>query len=310
MIMGGLVIDKIKNLLLIDVVLIIQKNIRFFFIGSLVCALLSVFIVLLIPKEYEASATLAAREKGSFDVGVLASQFSGLGAIAGLDIGGQSYEIRPELALEYLSSRQFVQGILEKHDLLPIFFAAKTWDPEKNVTVIDQDLYDAESRKWIRSVRLPKTQKPHIDEVLKKYSRVFQVRLDKKTGLVSLRYRHRSPKFAARWINLIVLELNETLQRERIAKLEKSSEYLEAEISKTPIAEIRSSLYSLLQEQKKLAMVAAVTDEFAFEIVDPAVQPYRHAYPPRALLAVILFVAFLVLQIIGIAAFEARKKQI
>ncbi len=66
--------------------------------------------------------------------------------------------------------------------------------------------------------------------------------------------------------------------------------YLKKQIENTQLAEMQSMLYSLIEEQMKIILLANVRDEYVFKIIDPAVIPEEKAKPKRFLIVLSAFI--------------------
>ena len=62
--------------------------------------------------------------------------------------------------------------------------------------------------------------------------------------------------------------------------------YLKEELSKTKLSDMKNVLYAMLQAEKQKAMLANITVNAAFEVIDPAVSGYM--IKPKRLLIVAL----------------------
>ena len=60
--------------------------------------------------------------------------------------------------------------------------------------------------------------------------------------------------------------------------------YLEQELAKTTLQDMRAVLYNLLESEKQKAMLANVNEDFALEVIDPAVAPETREKPKRKLI--------------------------
>jgi len=110
---------------------------------------------------------------------------------------------------------------------------------------------------------------------------------DKNSGLIMLSIYWKDPKVAAKWANQLVKQLNEQLREQAIAESQKRVGYLEQELAKTTLQDMRAVLYSLLESEKQKAMLANVNEDFALEVIDPAVAPESRAKPNRKLIVVL-----------------------
>ena len=82
----------------------------------------------------------------------------------------------------------------------------------------------------------------------------------------------------------MVKQLNEQLREKAIADSQKRIGYLEQELAKTTLQDMRAVLYNLLESEKQKAMLANVNEDFALEVIDPAVAPETREKPKRKLI--------------------------
>src|SRR5271165_1713422 len=93
---------------------------------------ISVVLVLVVPKKYEAMAVLSVVSHGDrgglmSSLSSLTSQFGGLAELAG--ISPQANSSRSD-TVATLQSEVLTETYLQKYDILPILFR-KDWDPDK-----------------------------------------------------------------------------------------------------------------------------------------------------------------------------------
>ena len=131
--------------------------------------LFSIIFALKQPNLYRSEVLLAPAEaKNNGGLSALAGQFGGLASLAGVNIGGQSTN-KTQLALEVLKSRKFVSSFIEKHNILPDLMAVKSWELNKGVSY-DPEVYDSNSKTWLREVEAPLTSKPSEQEACLLYT--------------------------------------------------------------------------------------------------------------------------------------------
>lgn len=111
---------------------------------------------------------------------------------------------------------------------------------------------------------------------------------DKSSGIVKVGVEHFSPKLAKDWADKIVRTINEEMRSRELIEAERSISYLNAQISKTNLADVRTMLFSLIEEQTKTLMLANVRSEYVFQTIDPAVIAETKSKPSRALIVILI----------------------
>lgn len=227
---------------------------------------------LLTPK-YDAEVTLShvRSDASASALSGLVDQAGAIGALAGLGLITDDQLRSEDLAV--LRSRAFTQVFIKERDLLPILFASdwdqqrQRWRPEDPEDIPDlNDAYE------------------FFDEDV----RYFQE--DRKTGILKLVVRWDDPELAADWANDLIQRVNAYIRERAIADARKNIEYLNAQLQRTESVEIRASLFRLLENETKSAMIATVREEFAFRVLDPAQVSARDDYdfPNRLLISFLL----------------------
>ena len=249
-------------------------------------ALVAVFYALSIPNQYRATAIVSpAQDSGGGLSGAL-GQLGGLASLAGVSIGGgESSEA--QVAQEIMRSRGFIEEFISENNLAVEVFAAEGWDMGSNQLEINADIYDVDSSLWLRDASAGKTADPSGWELFKKFSGMFSVSEDKKTGMVSISVEYFSPQLAKEWVDRLVIGINQHMQSRKLEKVNINIQYLEAQIQKTSIAEMREVFYTIIEEQIKSKMLAEASPEYAFVTVSPAMVPEEKSQPKRALICIL-----------------------
>jgi hypothetical protein len=131
------------------------------------------------------------------------------------------------------------------------------------------DRWDRNGGRWQLGAK-----QPTLDEAVRKFTKTVRFsREDHTTGLVTVAVEWYSPDLAARWANGLVSMVNERLRTEATRNADHSIEYLNKELAKTNVVEIRQAIYKVIEEQVNNAMLANVQREYAFRVIDPAVPP-------------------------------------
>lgn len=226
---------------------------------------------------YRAQAMVAPVEQNAGGAaGALKSQFGGLAALAGIDLGAAGS--RRDEWYATLASPGFARDFILQHDLLPILYA-KRWD--------------AATHTWRAGTKPPK-----MDDAVKMFSTdVVALNQDKKNGIVTVTVEWYSPDLAAQWANGMIDMVNERLRTQATRTAEQSIEFLNKELEKANALDLRAAIYRLIESQVNNQMVANVQREYAFRFIDHAVAPQIRFSPKRVVMAIVgavlgLFLAF------------------
>jgi uncharacterized protein involved in exopolysaccharide biosynthesis len=259
--------------------------------AMLLAAIVAAVISLQMRKTYRAQALIApvAQNSGGA-MNALRNEFGGLAALAGIDLGSNAGG--HEEAFATLNSGGLARDFIRDEKLLPVLFGEQ---------------WDAKARAW-RTKDVPSLE----DAVQKFTGQVRTVEENLKTGLVTVTVEWYSPELAADWANRLVDRTNERLRNDAIRNSERSIEFLEKELAKTNVVELRQAIFRLIETQVNSAMLANVQREFAFRFIDRAVPPEMRSSPRRkvivaggAALGFILGIGF-VLGRYGVRSMRAR----
>jgi uncharacterized protein involved in exopolysaccharide biosynthesis len=260
--------------------------------SMLLFSVAAVFYSLSLPNIYKSEVLLApvTEESGL----KLPGQLGGLASLAGVNLGGNGGD-KTGLAIEILKSREFIGRFVQDNDLYVPLMAATGWDRATNTLLINSEVYDVNSKKWVRKVEIPFEPKPSNMEAYEEFKKIFSVNEDKQTGMIKLSIEYYSPLMAKAWVDSLVMAINENMRKRELNEAERSIDYLNSKIEKTTIADVRSMLFSLIEEQTKTAMLANVRDEYVFKTVDPAVVAERKVGPKRAFIVILSMLVGLML---------------
>lgn len=235
-------------------------------------------VAFLLPEKYEASIVLSPVDDGAGGklggAGALLSQFGGLAALGGINVGGSGKKAE---AIATLQSHGLTENFIRDNNLLPILYANK---------------WDAERKAW-------KTQDPDDVPTVWKAEKKFAKKIrsigeDKKTGLVTLTIEWTDAELAAQWAKDLVDRANRDLRAREIKQSQTNLAYLNDQLTKTSVVELQKAIYSLIEAEIKKVMIANGSDEFAFRVVDPPRIAEERSSPKRGLIvAVGLFLGFM-----------------
>jgi uncharacterized protein involved in exopolysaccharide biosynthesis len=213
-------------------------------------------VAFLSTKIYRASTVLIPANSGSGGLGEslggALGSLGGLASLAGINLNSSATDT--EEALAVLRSRQFTEAFIVEKNLMPKFFP---------------NAWDATKKDWKPGIRVPTRAQAF------KYfdTRIRSVVEDQKTQLTVLQIHWKDRNEAAQWANELVQRLNAEMRARAISHADASIGYLEHELESTAAVGTREAINRIIEVQIKQRMLANVTQEFAFRVVDPALAP-------------------------------------
>ncbi|MCG8315925.1 MAG: Wzz/FepE/Etk N-terminal domain-containing protein [Pseudomonadales bacterium] len=257
---------------------------------SLVFIALSSLYAISIPNQFKASTLLSpATTSNSNSLAGLAGQFGGLASLAGVNLNGSSSGDKTAIALYLLKTWGFLETFVHDNQLEVEVYAVTGWDSSTNSLIINEEIFNEETQKWNLSDELLDSghTKPTGWMLFERIRNRITVDQDVKTGLVTLSVEHYSPEVAKKWVDLLVIAINDHIKQQDRRDALKSIAYLEKKIQTTSISEMRSIFYQLIEEQTKTLMLAEISDEYVLKTIGPAKIPEEKSKPNRLLIVVL-----------------------
>jgi hypothetical protein len=207
----------------------------------------------------------------------------GLGDVLGL-LPTASGGKEAERMVATLLSNQFTYRFIEDRGLAPELY------PER---------WDASSRTWKPSplswlpIVADRARAPTAQELVRRFTSMRSISLDRPTGLVRIRLDWHTPKRSAELVNSMITDFNEFSRARAREEARTATEYLTKEMNATNVAELRASIARLMEDQMTREMMATVQPEFALRVVDPAMAPDRPVRPRYLVIPVLWILASL-----------------
>lgn len=217
---------------------------------------------------YRAEVLMVSVQKDGQQGGLaaLAGQFGGLASMVGVDVGGGG---SPAIAMATLKSRTFTQDFIKEQNMLPVLFDAD-WDAAK------KDWKSSDPEKI-----------PGMWAAYKVFDGMRHVAEDRKTGLITLAIEWKDPVLASLWAMQLVDRINKLLRENAVAEVERNLSFLRKQLEHTDVLAVQQSLSALIEAEMKKAMLANVNEDYAFQVVDPAIAPEEKVRPRRGLIIVV-----------------------
>jgi uncharacterized protein involved in exopolysaccharide biosynthesis len=273
-------------------------------------AIVSVFYALSLPNMYKATIVLAPAQTASKSgMGSLASQYGGLAAMAGINLGDDTSRI--DQAVELMKSWPFLENFVIKYNVKPEIMAVEGWSKKTNELIYDFDIYNPETKMWTLDVDEGEDPEPSSWKTYKELSKMLTVLNDKTTGMLEITVEHYSPQIAYEWVLLLKQQINSFYQQQDILESQKNIDYLKAKIAQTNITEMQSVFYNMIESQTKTLMLAEVSDQYLIKTVVPAKRAEEKSRPFRSLLIILATFTGIIIAIfiILVIALKTNKEE-
>lgn len=286
-------------------------------IALITVVVMSIALVYALKQKNYYKAEVLLQPVGSSEKGGgLAAQFGGLASLAGINIGGGGGGNTGE-ALAILQSRQFGERFITENNLKPILFA-ENWDDERQQWIVEEPGLMASIKNAILPAGEESAQKPYQRETLaegepslwnayKVFQGMISVGEDKKSAMVTVSVEWTDPVLAAKWATMLVSEINALMKAQQLEETEKSNAYLTEQLKKTSIADVKQSIYQLMEANIKTMTLANISDDVVFKVIDPAVVPEEKSKPKRGLIMAVALVLGLMLGVFWALIRNAMK---
>ena len=228
-------------------------------ITSLICATVVGVIAFRSLPVFRAEVVITdVKERGLGAAGSLASQLGGLASLAGVSLNPGAGSAS-QTAAAVLESHHLAEEFIRRNNLMPLLLR----DSNKPPTL------------WLAAKAFKEG--------------VVVISKDQRKGVTAVAMEWTDPTIAARWANQYVALANELIRTRALEESTRNIAYLNEQIAKSNVVEIRKVMYNLIENETKNLMVANGRTEYAFEVVDPAVPPELKVRPHRLLMTLIGF---------------------
>lgn len=242
---------------------VLHDNWKQFLFISILGAGLSLASSFAFKPVYRADAVLIAAQNELAGSGQNIALGGGLGGLASL-VGLGNAGPRDNEAIATLKSRILIEDYVREQNLLPILFEHR---------------WDATANRWNTSL-LYKIPTPL--EAYKLFDKsIRRITEDKKSGLVTISIDWTDPGLAEKWLRDLVQRTNRIMREKAIERSNRNLAYLNDQLSKTTVLELRTAIYGLIEVEIKKEMLANGNEDFAFRYVDPPVVPEKRIFPKR-----------------------------
>lgn len=241
--------------------------------------------ILITPEQYEADVEFYYVEQNNVPQPSSASGFAALASSVGL---GSSRTSGRDIALAILKSRQLAASFVQSHGLLPVLFP---------------DQWDSKRKLW----NVSPSKVPTLADGARELGKFLTVTDSSDSGVVTLSVEFPNGALVAPLANDFVKMADGILRKRTLDESQQKLAYLEEQLAKTTITELRSSITNLMEQELQLTTLTKTQDNFAFKVIDPAIRPKYPAWPRRGILLVVLSFLALVAAALTSIFLDIRK---
>ena len=267
-----------KEIELRELLSILFNKKKFIFIFTLFSAVISVSYSLSLPNIYTSSSLLAPKSEDD-SLSSQVGSFSGLAGLAGINMTKNAS--KSQEAIERIQSYDFFLMYFIPNIEYQNLVAVEEWVPEKNILKYDSTKFDIETKKW----KIQK--KPSYQTGFKKYKKMLSISEFVDTNFVSISIEHKSPIIAKEWVEIIVLNINESMREVDKQDAKNAINFLNETSKSTSIMSIKEIISKLLENQMQTLMLASSKDDYIFRTIDSPYIPEEKSRPSRALVCII-----------------------
>lgn len=233
---------------------------------------------------YRSESILSVKQESGAD-GLL-EQYGGLASLAGINLPSSSGD-NGDLIIETIKSREFLKKIIQYEQILPGLIAAESYDNKTKKIIYDSDIYNESNKKWVRTPKKNRKTIPSYLEAHETYLDLLSVYKDPLTGYISVKVDHISPIFSQKLLEIIIFECNKKIQEKVLKDSDEALAYLDNELRKEPLNELRVSISELIKQKMKIKMTASVSEYYSFEIIEPPFMPEVKNRPSRSIICIL-----------------------
>lgn len=266
-------LKEIFNILWLNKALIISVT-AFFAFGSVVYSLS-------LENRYrsESILTIAGQQN---PVGSL-SGLGGLASLTGINLPTSSDD-KSVIAVKIVESRAFLKYLLTLENVLPSIMAVESYNSQSKTIEFDPRIYNKDNDTWLDKNKENKP--PSYLETYETYLEQVSIEKDIATSLIYISYEHISPVFAKDFLEIIIKETNELLRQQDLKESADAIDFLLAEIPKSSLVTMKDAINQLVLSKLETQMMAKISSEYVFKMVEPPFIPNKKSGPSRALICI------------------------
>ena len=219
---------------------------------TLVGGLIALVLAIIATPTYRADIVVTLTQDTNLGSGQgIAGQLGGLASIAGVNLGNEGPDREHQAVLE---SRHLIEEFVKRNGVVQLLQGKSPQPPNLWLAV----------------------------EMVKRG--VIEIHNDKLKGTTTVSMEWTDPETAARWANAFVALGNDLVRTKAREDAQRNVDYLNEQVAKTNVLELRRVLYNIIESETKNLMLANARIEYAYTVVDPAVVSAQRVSPKRTLM--------------------------
>ena len=229
-------------------------------------AIISVIYSLLLPNIYLSQSILAPASSQESLSDKLGSFASFAPAIPGISVPKSKINKSLE-GIERIRSFDFFIDRFLPNIQFENLVAAKKWNPANNSIVYDEKIFSENKKIWL--------EKPSKQEAYEIYTEILSIVQSDKTSLVTMSIEHISPYIAQKWLSLIIKNINDHMREIDKNVARNSIEFLNKSVANTNLSEIKSVIFSLMENQIQTLTLAESNEYYVFIPISSPIAPEK-----------------------------------
>jgi uncharacterized protein involved in exopolysaccharide biosynthesis len=138
---------------------------------------------------------------------------------------------------------------------------------------------------------------------------VLEIKETQLSGVTAISIEWTEAPVAAQWANEFVALCNDLIRTRALEESARNIKYLNEQLAKTDVVELRRVLYNLVENETKTQMLANARPEYAFTVVDPAVTPEIRWFPRRTIITLLGVSAGIMIGVLAAFARNAWRRR-
>lgn len=254
---------------------------------ALITLVITYSFLFFVPNKYTAKTLLTINDISADP------QKDTLGLIAGL--GNAPTGAIAKKAEALLTSKSFFEDFVNTRNVVIPLIASNQWDETKNLINTDYGAYNyqvlSENNLTQNNNYLLNTKLMH-SAYIEWRKNILKVESDKLTGFYSVSITHHSPYLARDTLEWLIEDINNAMRNLQIRQSNKALIYLENELARNSLPEMKNVVSSLIRENMERKTLASSAKDYVFVVLDPAYKPEYPSSPQKLL--IILSTVFIV----------------